>query len=161
MYCLACGKEFVASETDRYCQNCLSEKEVLKTIVNYFNRGYPYGAIVGLLRATGIHMCVRTLKRRLRSLGLRRKGQAIDEQHLRSVIAEEIQGPGRQSGYRSIWHALRLRHGIHVSRHVVARIVKEIDPDGVEARKRRRLHRRVYRSAGANACWHIDGKLYI
>ena len=104
-------------------------------------------------------MSVRTLKRRLRSLGLRRKGQLVEEQHLRNVISEEIQGAGRLSGYRSIWHALRLRHGIHVSRHVVAKIMKEIDPDGVDERKARRLHRRVYKSKGANACWHIDGEL--
>ncbi|XP_046847353.1 G2/M phase-specific E3 ubiquitin-protein ligase-like [Xenia sp. Carnegie-2017] len=34
--------------------------------------------------------------------------------------------------------------------------MKEIDPDGVETRKARRLHRRVYKSLGANACWHLD-----
>ena len=104
-------------------------------------------------------MCVRTLKRRLRSLGLKRKGQVVEEEHLRNVISVEIQGAGRLSGYRSIWHALRLRHGLHVSRHVVARIIKELDPDGVKARKARRLHRRLYRSQGANACWHVDGGL--
>ncbi len=57
----------------------------------------------------------------------------------------------RLSGYRSIWHALRLRHGIHVSCHMVAKIMKEIDLDGVDERKARRLHH--------NACWHIDGEL--
>ena len=88
-------------------------------------------------------MSVRTLKRRLRSLGLKRKGQIVDERHLKDVIRDEIEGAGQLSGYRSVWHALRLRHGIHVSRHVVARIIKEIDPGGVEARKARRLHRRV------------------
>ena len=41
---------------------------------------------------------------------------------------------------------------------MVARIIKEIDPGGVEARKARR-HRRVYKSEGANACWHVDGEL--
>ena len=55
-------------------------------------------------------MCVRTLKRRLRSLGLKRKGNAevIGDSELRTIICEEMRGPGSLSGYRSIWHALRL-----------------------------------------------------
>lgn len=159
MNCPGCGNE-TGTEADTYCENCSSEREITNLITHYFNRGYPYGAIVGLLHAAGVQMCVRTLKRRLKSLGLRRKGQLIEEEHLRNVISEELQGPGRLSGYRGIWHALRLRHGLHVSRHVVARIIREIDPDGVESRKARRLHRRVYKSKGANACWHLDGELY-
>ena len=158
MSCAGCGNE-TGIETDTYCENCRSEREITDLITTYFNRGSPYGAIVGLLRAAGVQMCVRTLKRRLRSLGLKRKGQVVEEEHLRNVISVEIQGAGRLSGYRSIWHALRLRHGLHVSRHVVARIIKELDPDGVKARKARRLHRRLYRSQGANACWHVDGGL--
>ena len=61
------------------------------------------------------------------------------------------------SGYRSIWHALRLRHHIHVPRNLVATIMKEIDPVGVEERRSRRLKRRTFSSNKANASWHIDG----
>ena len=65
-------------------------------------------------------MCVRTLKRRLKSLGLRRKGNGklIDDSKLRQAIREEMNGPGSLSGYRSICHALRLRHHIHVMRNL-------------------------------------------
>ena len=35
--------------------------------------------------------------------------------------------------------------------------MREVDPCGVEQRKHRRLHRRMYVSPGANFCWHIDG----
>ena len=85
-------------------------------------------------------MCVRTLKRRLRSLGLKRKCNAriINDSEIRSVIREEMRGPGSLSGYRSFWHALRLRHHIHVPRNLVANIMKEIDPFGVEEGKSRR-----------------------
>jgi hypothetical protein len=69
-----------------------------------------------------------------------------------------MEGAGSLSGYRSIWNALRLRHGIHVSRHVVATLMREIDPLGVEEREKRRLHRRVYKREGPNACWHLDGR---
>lgn len=160
MNCPGCGNNtiFDRDTSSTYCENCSSEQGITKLISDYFDRGYPYGAIVGLLIAAGVQMSVRTLKRRLRSLGLKRKGQIVDEQHLRNVISNEIEGAGQLSGYRSVWHALRLRHGIHVSRHLVARIMKEIDPGGVETRKARRLHRRVYKSEGANDCWHLDGE---
>ena len=51
------------------------------------------------------------------------------------MVADEIRGPGSLYGYRSVWHSLRLKYGVHVSRHVVARLMREIDPDGVQSRK--------------------------
>ena len=39
----------------------------------------------------------------------------------------------------------------------VWRIIKAADPHGVSLRKRRRLHRRKYRSSGPNFVWHIGG----
>ena len=41
---------------------------------------------------------------------------------------------------------------------MVERIVKELDPEGVELKKSRKLKKRVYVSRGPNFCWHIDGK---
>ena len=34
---------------------------------------------------------------------------------------------------------------------------KELDPEGVSLRTRKRLHRRKYISKGSNYTWHIDG----
>ena len=39
----------------------------------------------------------------------------------------------------------------------VRKIVKELNPEGVQLRKRRRLHRRKYFASGPNFVWHIDG----
>ena len=82
----------------------------------------------------------------------------VDEEATEQLIRREIHGPGRLAGYRNIWHALRLRHGVHVSQKMVARMMKEIDPEGVELRKSRRLTRRRYTSLGPSFCWHLDGK---
>ena len=158
MFCSLCGRS-VAHET--VCDRCITGKSIDDVITHYFRRGYPYDAIVGLLKKReGLQMCVRTLKRRLKSLGLRRKGNGklIDDSKLREAIREEMNGPGSLSGYRSIWHALRLRHHIHVPRNLVATIMAEIDPVGVEERRSRRLKRRAFTSNGANASWHMDGK---
>ena len=106
-------------------------------------------------------MSLRTLKRRLSDFGLRRN--MIDheniERRIREVIENEISnGSGASLGYRSMWHLLRLQYHIHVPRGVVARILQEVDPEGVEQRQRRRLSRRRYISFGPNFCWHVDGE---
>ena len=64
---------------------------------------------------------------RLRSLGLKREGNAkiLDDSEIRSLVREKMKSPGSLSGFRSIWHALRLRHRIHVPRNLVANIIKK------------------------------------
>ena len=91
-------------------------------------------------------------------MGLSRRGTNVDEDMVRNIIAEEMIGAGRLAGYRSIWHALHLRHQVHAPRSLVARLVEELDPEGVEERRSRRLTRCRYTSLGPNFCWHIDGK---
>ena len=56
-----------------------------------------------------------------------------------------------------MWHTLRLKYKLCVPRDKVQRILKELDPNGAEERKRHWLKRRAYRSNGPNECWHIDG----
>ena len=124
-----------------------------------FHRGYQYDVIVALLEKNGHKMHLRKLKRRLSDLGLRRKGHDVNESEIELLIRREVEGAGRLAGYRNIWHALRLRHHVYVPRSLVARLLKKIDPDGVEDRRARRLRRRQYLSPGTNFCWQVDGML--
>ncbi|XP_066025409.1 uncharacterized protein [Pocillopora verrucosa] len=99
MFCSHCG---IGDAQESICDNCVAEKDVNEVIKRYFHRGYPYDAIVGLLKKReGLQMCVRTLKRRLRCLGLKRKGNAkiMDDSEIRNIIREEMEGPGSLSGY--------------------------------------------------------------
>ena len=105
--CVGCGLQTLVAGTNT-CDRC-------KKIQEYFHLGYPYLAIVDLLKKDGMSISLRTLKRKLSKLGLSRRGQNIDEDAITTLIRQEIQGAGRLAGYRSIWHALRLRHGVHVS----------------------------------------------
>ena len=134
-----------------------NENDLGNIIADYFYRGYPYATIVELLKKQGIVMHLRTLKRKLGNMGLSRRGTNVDENMVRNIVAEEMLGAGRLAGYRSIWHALRLRHQVHTL-SLVARLVIELDPGGVEERRSRRLTRRRYTSLGPNFYWHIDGK---
>ena len=88
-----------------------------------------------LLDGNGHSVSLSTLKRRLKRLGLKRKNNVYNELQIRALIVEEVEGAGRLSGYRGIWHSLRLRHGVHVSRHRVAQLLTETDPDGAQSRK--------------------------
>jgi hypothetical protein len=159
-FCHSCGKNLQDERASLSSENDTEVNED-SIITEYFHSGYPYNTIVDLLKKRGIVMHLWTLKRKLKDLGLSRRGNYVDEDMVRNVIAEEIIDAGRLSGYRSIWHALRLRHQIHAPRGLVARLVRELDPDGVEERRARRLSRRRYSSLGPNFCWHIDGKVLI
>ena len=55
-----------------------------------------------------------------------------------------------------MWARLRMK-GIIVKRARVMTLLRELDPDGVESRRKKRLRRRAYHAKGPNFVWHIDG----
>ena len=123
----------------------------------YFKQGYEYNTIVEFLsKFHGISMCARTLKNRLKMLGLGRKSTDFNEEEVRSRILREIDGPGSMSGYRSMWHILQ-REGYMVPRQKVADMFFNIDPEGCRTRRAKRLRPRVYVNPEPSYCWHLDG----
>ena len=104
-----------------------------------------------------ISLTVSTLKRRLATYRLSRKNSNPNEQEVKSIIRKESQGSGHLSGYRKMWHILRINYHMHVPRSLVAKSLREIDPESSQLRKKRKLKRRQYISEGPNQCWHIDG----
>lgn len=127
----------------------------------YFHKGFTNKQIVLMLQKHhDITMHERTLKRRLQGYGLKRRQELDNDllEHARAMISRELHhGPGQLHGYRAMWHILRLRYHLHVPRSFVATVLREIDPAGVEERKRRSFQRRTYLSPGPNFCWHLDG----
>ena len=139
---------------------CGSEREIIEY---YFNCGYENKVILDFLATYHENnMSLRTLKRRLREYGLRRRNIPLDDEIIRNLIEIESNGPGELRGYRAVWHALRIKHHIHVPRRKVERILREINPEASMQRRERRLRRRTYFSYGPNFCWHVDGMyLYV
>ena len=151
--------------------NSTTEREIIE---HYFHRGYEYESIVLLLaKCHDIRLSERTLKRKLKDFGLKRR-EHVDENleiRVRNIITEELSAaPDRLNGYRStlkstttntpivtMWHILGLHHHINVPRQPVASIMKQVDPEGVALQKRRRLHRRTYVCPGPNFARHVDG----
>ena len=64
-------------------------------------------------------------------------------------IISLIQGFGSLNGYRYIWHILN-RDGIQIPRIRVQQMLKEIDPEGSELRRRHRLKTRIYVKQGSD-----------
>ena len=105
-----------------------------------------------------INISKRTLEGRLSYYGFRRRGFSnVTINELKNVIESEIQGPVSMRGYRGLWHSLKTNCGIIVQRDIVMNILRQIDPEGTNRRKARRLRRRKYVSEGPNSCWHVDG----
>ena len=67
-----------------------NESTVNDSIKDLFHRWYLYNEIVGMLAKQGVVMHIRTRKRKLKDLGLFRRGCVVDEETLRSAISEEI-----------------------------------------------------------------------
>ena len=123
----------------------------------YFSQNYDYATILNFLeRFNNIKISRGTLMNRLKQYGLCRRGRHVDEGVVQEYI-RELYGSGSLLGYRSMWRRLHSKHGINVPRSVVQNILRELDPEGTELRKARRLKRREYSNPGPNYCWHSDG----
>ena len=129
----------------------------------YFNHGHTYEEIGLLFNERHKHqISYSTTLRRLKSYGLSKRGFFDrDDSHnvtelVRRRICEVINGPGPCAGYRTVWHMLRME-GLHVPRIIVQDLLKELDPEGTQLRRARRLKRRIYYNPGLNQAWHMDG----
>ncbi|XP_035985476.1 uncharacterized protein LOC118558974 [Fundulus heteroclitus] len=123
----------------------------------YFRLSFTNKEILGMLaHSHQTIISVRTLKRICKRLGLfRRKNQSNLEEVL-AFVQQEIMTNGQMQGYRWL-HLRAVQKGFVVSQDTVRRIIKLVDPQGVELRRARRLRRRQYQCRGPNALWHMDG----
>ena len=126
-------------------------------IRHYRSNGLAYLEIIELI---GIHhgcfISLSTLKRWLRQENLVRRPRRSPQRDIVNAIPEELVGSGSNIGYRKMHRYLQAK-GTICRREDVRVTVKELDPEGVSLRRRRRLHRRKYISKGPNYTWHIDG----
>ena len=130
-------------------------------IRHYFHIGYSYKEIVAtLLTVHGIKLCIRQLKRILVRLRLRRRvhrGHESSADLIATAFQQEFQNSGENVGYRTMWKRLQRYYNLDIKRDTVRQLIKAIDPEGVERRKRHRLSRRRYVTPGPNFLWHCDG----
>ena len=134
--------------------------ELQEVVLKYFCDGFKYLEIIELLRVKhNNNTSLRSLKTWLKQNGISKRplqNRRDPEVVIREAIIAELNGTGSTMGYRRI-HKSLLNKGVLCRREDVRTMLKDIDPDGVELRERRRLKRRVYGSLGPNYVLHIDG----
>lgn len=108
-----------------------------------------------LAKTHNIHISMRTLRRHLKRMRLRRRKHytALDEVIL--FLKRQVYSSGQLHGYR--WMHLKcIQAGYTVTQETVRLLLQTIDPEGVTIRKRNRLRRRQYSTKGPNYLWHVD-----
>lgn len=129
-------------------------------IWKYFKDGLTYVEILEFLRVYhNCSMSLSTLKRFMRKEGMRKRpleGVRCNISDLEKAVYEELCGSSSNVGYRRMYRTL-INKNILCRREDVRKVIKAIDPEGVEDRGRKRLRRRKYKNQGPNSVWHIDG----
>ena len=101
-----------------------------------------------------------TLDRRLRHFDISYINKATTEDEIRTAVEKELEGPGKLLGYRAMNHKLRTEHHVCAPRNLVAEIVWDMDPEGVELRsvkKRENIPKKPFLSDGPNWTFSLDG----
>ena len=96
----------------------VTEKEAIGA---YFNSGFSYNVILCFLeKYHDMPMSLSTLERRLSKYNLKRNKAEVDLSDVERLIRNELDGPGSISGYRGMWHTLRVKYGLYIPRVEVA-----------------------------------------
>lgn len=126
-------------------------------IQKYFNQNYSYDEIKNILHKYGYKISYRYLQRILQTLGLHLKKCKENLDLIIHTILKELENSGSCLGYESMWKRLKLQYGLKVNRLTVRKLLRVIDPEGVECRFKYKLKRREYKVSGPNYLWHMDG----
>eukprot|EP00794_Sanderia_malayensis_P005843 gene5843-6541_t len=88
-FCTACGTPTTREEGNRNSQEEI-EEELIKM---YLSCGYGYAIILAFLaKYHGISISMSTFQRRLRTYGLKRYSDNVDDDHLKLLITEQLDG---------------------------------------------------------------------
>ncbi len=130
-------------------------------VKEYFHSWRDYNCILERLHHVhGVRRSLPWLKLKLKQLGLKKRGVDVDINTVKTVIRKILRTSDNCMGYRGIWKVLRDRYKLFVKRFttlsvyamltqclfrdVVMELMRELDGEGVEMRRKRSLTRRVY-----------------
>ena len=124
----------------------MADKDELEELVRYyFSRNYDYMTILSFLeKFHGVKISKRKLQDRLKSYRLSRRGSQhqVDDQLLRQLILQELDGPELLLGYQALWRKLQLKYSIRTPWSTVQTLLRELDPEGSRLRQIHCLKRR-------------------
>ena len=106
-------------DLETYVQQGLQRKEVLDFVKHDFDQ-YTW--------------TLRSLDRRLHHFQIFYKDETVQVGEVMDVVGKELNGPGTLLGYQAMHKKVRQQHGLNVTGDQVYDVVKELDPEGLEAR---------------------------
>ncbi|XP_077863209.1 uncharacterized protein LOC144346068 [Saccoglossus kowalevskii] len=56
-----------------------------------------------------------------------------------------------------MWRLVKQKYSLNVFRQTIAKLMRALDPEGVEMRSKKRFKKGLCRSVGPNQTWHMDG----
>ena len=107
------------------------------------------------LQNCNIVMSKTTLKRHLKKLGLYRRKNYSDMCDVALFIMAQLNTSDKMLGYRMM-HLKCIQEGFVVTHDHVRLLLRILDKEGVQMRKKRQLRRRAYHNLGPNFLWHVD-----
>ena len=132
-------------DLERYIRQGLQRKEIL----NFVGRDY-----------VEYTWSLRTLDRRLRHFGIYQTDANVTVEDVRNAVQIELDGPGRNLGYRAMQNKIRQVHQLNVPRHKVHNVMYDLDPQGLENRAIAKKAKRVkgkFTTRGPNWVHSLDG----
>ena len=76
----------------------------------------------------------RTLGRRMNYFGIKYINDNVDVGEVETAVRQELAGPGKLLGYRSLHKKIRETHNLNVPRSLVYAMMQEVDPEGLQSR---------------------------
>ncbi|XP_033747511.1 uncharacterized protein LOC117332637 isoform X2 [Pecten maximus] len=134
-------------------------EEVMELMLKYARQNMTYKEISLLLaKETNLQLGPDAIRKRLRRTGTQsRKGNTAHTViEVKNIIQALLPDLPSTIGYRQMTCILRQKQ-VNIPRDTVMKIMRELDPIGVDIRRRRRINRRIYRTMGPNHVWHVDG----
>ncbi len=117
--------------------NAWQEDEELKEKLSaYVNQGTQRSEILDFMKRdfNQYSWSLRTLCRRLKYFGISYTNSAVTLTQIREAVKKELDGPGKQLGYRAMHQKVRQEHKLNVPRDVVYAAMTELDKAGLEGR---------------------------
>ena len=117
-----------------YVPNRQENHERDDLIVKYFRLGMKYTEILMYLASLhGIQLSLRQLKRIVAKRGLFRRKKYSSTDEVVEAIERELNSSGNSIGDRAMHQRLQTDYGLVIRRDAVRRILRVLDPEGVEA----------------------------
>ena len=137
--------ESLIDSLKRYVKQNLKRIE----IIDYMKRDFPK-----------YPWSLSTLARRLKHFGISYIDKEVDLQQVISAVQKELEGPGKNLGYRAMHLKLRTEYHISIPRDLVADVMFDLDPDGVQDRnvkKKEKKPKKPFCSEGPGWTYSVDG----